>query len=135
MDVMNWLVSKAFGVSTLDKNCCDKVLVFLTKRNISEPNFSFLRAEKSFTYQRFYQRVYFGTGIRNSANVAYLLNVNEDIPRPNGALVDATLLVGVKKMHSNWLALPDYVRGSFYDFALCELGGGLEALDGISTGA
>src|SRR5271168_2787493 len=111
MDVMNWFASKVFGVPSLDKNCYDNVLVFLTRKNISEPNFSFLRAENSFTNQRFYQRVYFGTGIRNSKNVAYLLNVNEDIARPNGAIVDASLLAGLKKMHGNWLALPDYVRG------------------------
>jgi hypothetical protein len=60
MGIMNWLASKALGVPSIDKSCYDNVLVFLTKYNISEPEFAFLRAERSFTNQNFHHRVYFG---------------------------------------------------------------------------
>lgn len=134
MGLMNWFASKALGVPTIDKSCYDNVIVFLTKKNIDEPTFSFLKAERSDTNQRFNNRVYFGTGTRNAKKIAFLLHVNEDIPRPDGAVVDESLIGGINKIYRNWLGMPDYVRGSLYGFALGELGGKLEALDGIYTG-
>ena len=134
MSIANWLASKAFGVPTIDKSCYDNVIVFMTKKNIDEPKFSFLKAELSNTNPKFRHRVYFGTGTRISKKVGYLLHVNEDIPRPDGALIDEKLIVRINQIHRNWLAMPDYVRGDFYNFALGELGGGLEALDGIYAG-
>ena len=134
MGVMNWLASKALGVPTIDKSCYDNVLVFLTKYNISEPDFAFLKAERSFTNQNFFHRVYFGTGSRNGDQVAYLLHVNEDIPKPDGSLVAGHSIRKMQQIHRDWLALPDCLRGSFYSFALQELGGKLEALSGIYAG-
>ena len=128
MGIMNWLASKAVGVPTVGENCYNNVLVFLTKHNIEEPRFSFLKAELSYTNPRFNQRVYFGTGARRSEQVAYLLSCNEDIPRPEGVLVDKNSIIRIKALYRDWLTMPDYLRGSFYNFALEELGEKLEAL-------
>lgn len=131
MGIMNWLASKAMGVPTVDESCHDSVLVFLTKNNIQEPTFSFLRAETSYTNPRFKHRVYFGTGAKGSEHVAYLLHVNEDIPRPDGAIFDINSIRKIETIYRDWLATPHYLRGSFYSFALHELGGKLEALERI----
>lgn len=131
MGIMNWLASKAVGVPTVDESCHDNVLVFLTKKNIQEPQFSFLKAEQSYTNPRFKHRVYFGTGTRGSEQVAYFLHVNEDIPRPDGALVNKNSIVRIQTIYTDWLGMPEYIRGSFYNFALQELGGKLEALESI----
>jgi len=131
MSFMNWIVSKAFGVPTINKNCYDNVLVFLTKKGINEPTFSFIKAELSGTNQNFNNRVYFGTGHKAGQKIAFLLDVNEDIPRPQGAIVDLSRIAQVKNSYSEWLWLPDYACGSFYGFALHAIGGKIETLDAI----
>jgi len=99
MGMMNWLASKAMGVPTVEEHCHDNVLVFLTKKNIQEPKLSFLKAEPSYSNPRFRQRVYFGTGVRVSEEVAYLLQVNENYPRPDGALVNKNAIVRIHTIY------------------------------------
>jgi len=67
MGIVNLISSKALGVPTIDTTCYDNVIVFLTKKGITQPAFSFLRVERSATNKNFYRRIYFGTGTRNSS--------------------------------------------------------------------
>lgn len=141
MAVINWMLSKAMGLPTIDKNCSDRVLVFLTKHNIDEPTFSFVNGERSETNRNFFQRVYIGRGRRKGADVAFILDVNEDIPRPRGALIDANKTISLKDIRQEWLddcnemrrelGMPDFQPGTLFTFALKKAGGPLESLEDL----
>ena len=128
MGILNWFAAKAMGVPTVGQDCHDRVVGFLARHGIEDAQFKYLQGETSFTNPHFSHRVYYGNGARRTGGVSFVLHVNEDIPRPDGAVIQGIFIQSVPRLYDEWLKLPAYVSGSLYNFILNEVGGSLEPL-------
>jgi len=129
MGITNWLVSKLTGFPAVGENCDDRVTSFLANMGIESYRYAYVTGERSYTNSNLNQRVYFGTGVRAGRDVGFLLDVNEDIPRPSGAIVKEGEVTWMSNYSREWREMPSYARGSLYNFSLKRMGGELEPLD------
>jgi hypothetical protein len=127
MGLLNWVVAKAMGLPSVDENCKTSVISFLGQNNVVEPKFTVYKGEQSGTNRQFFYRLYVGTGHRGGQAVSFILHVNEDIPRPHGALYSQPI-TNADAIYREWVDFGEF-RGQLYGFFAEKLDQPLEKLE------
>jgi hypothetical protein len=117
---MNWVVSKAMGISSAGEICDRRVEELLLHNGIKQHNIKMYKAEKSFTHRNFHRRYYIGDALIAGVRQGIAIVIDEDHAVPSGYICKNPLSLNRDGLYRQFMgdrlsASYPLMLGSYFD--------------------